>query len=179
MAGLISTTRAIELQPALEAYTTAEIEAVIDSVSAFIENYCGRKFAQETVTNELGRTDQFGYFYLARTPVTGSITLKDSRDQTIETYVLNTVSGEVYCPSRPDQYLKASYLGGYATMPPGVEVAVASMTLRACERLRRATDVAATQIGTVKTDYATYLGFKDAMDGTVKALLSPFWRGSL
>lgn len=175
--GLITATRAIELQPTLEAFTMAEIEATINAVSTFVENYCGRIFSQTTVVDEVIRTDQFGYHFLSRTPITsGSVTLKTYENQTLEAWILNTNSGELYCPSFPDQYLKVSYQGGYASAPSGLEVAVASMTLRACERLRRATGIASSQIGTVKTDFVTDSGFNDLLDSSIKALLSPFVR---
>lgn len=174
--GLITATRAIELQPTLEAFTMAEIEATINAVSTFVENYCGRIFSQTTVVDEVIRTDQFGYHFLSRTPITsGSVTLKTYENQTLEAWILNTNSGELYCSSTPDQYLKISYQGGYAAMPSGIEVATAALTLRQLERLKRPIGLASSRIGSVETSFVTVEGDR-LLDSSIKALLSPFVR---
>lgn len=177
--GLITATRAIELQPNLEAYTMAEVEATINAVSTFVENFCGRIFTQTTVVDEVIRTDQFGYHFLARTPVTsGTVTLKSYQNQTLEGWILDTVSGELYCPSFSDQYLKISYQGGYASIPSGLEVAIAAITLRQIERLKRPIGLSSSKIGTVESSFATVTG-DNILDSAIKALLSPFVRAGV
>lgn len=176
--GLITATRAIELQPTLEAFAMAEIEATINAVSTFVENYCGRIFSQTTVIDEVIRTDQFGYHFLSRTPITsGSVTLKTYENQTLEAWILNTVSGELFCPSFADQFLKISYQGGYASMPAGLEVAVAAIALRQLEQLKRPIGLSTSRIGSVESSFSAVEGDR-VLNSSIKAMLSPFVRAS-
>jgi len=177
--GLITTTRAIEIQPALEAFSTAEIQTAIDSASKFVESWCGRIFSLETVVNEVIRTDQFGYHFLARTPVISGTLSLTFEGASVEAFVVNNNSGELYCPGYPDRYLKVSYQGGYATIPAGIELAVASITLRMLERLKMSVGISAKEIGSVKTQFVGAGDNYSQIDQSIKAILAPYWRGSL
>lgn len=54
---------------------TTVIESLIDSVTAYIENYCGRRFKQTTYTNEEYDGDGSGFIVLKQFPVS-SVSLK-------------------------------------------------------------------------------------------------------
>jgi len=131
------------------------------------------------VVNEVIRTDQFGYHFLARTPVISGTLSLTFEGASVEAFIVNNISGELYCPSFPDRYLKVSYQGGYATIPAGIELAVASISLRMIERLRKPVGISSSQIGSVKTDFATDGTNHDFLDTSIKAILAPYWRGSL
>lgn len=179
---LISAARAIELQPALESYSTAEIIAALESVSAAIETRCGRKFAFATVVNQVVETDQFGYTWINRPPiVSGSFSVVSMADNSVGMYwTLNTDTGEFCIRSRPNNFLKVSFQGGFSTIPAGVELATAAMALRLLTKLPRLGSVASIQIGSETVSYSVTGAEKyELFDTAVMTLLSPFILGSL
>lgn len=176
--GLITTSRAIELQPALESYSTAEISAAIDSVSAAIESRCNRKFAQATLTDEVIETDQFGYAWIARPPITAnSFSVKNLTGSALIFWTLNNSTGEFFMRSHPNSYLKVSYQGGFATMPAGIELATAAMALRLLSRLPKMGGVSSYQIGSESVSFQA--NANDLFDASIMALLGPYISGSL
>jgi len=179
---LITPSRAIELQPALESYSTAEIAAALESVSAAIESRCNRKFAQATVVDQVIETDQYGYTWLNRPPITaGSFSVKMlTGTANLTGFILNTESGELILKSHPNHYLKASFQGGFATIPAGVELAAAAMTLRLLTRLPRLGSVSQIQIGSETTAFSVTGAEKyELFDPAILHILGPYILGGL
>ena len=176
---LCTTARAIEIQPALESYSTAEIAAALESVSAAIETRCGRKFGQSTVVDQVIETDQYGYTWLNRPPITaGTFSVKSMADNALGTFwSLNMSTGEFHIRSQPNQFLKVSFQGGFATIPAVVELAASSMALRLLQRLPKMGGIAKYQIGSESVDFQQ--NANDLFDAAILTILGPYMLGSL
>lgn len=176
---LITPSRAIELQPALESYSTAEIAAALESVSAAIESRCNRKFAQATVVDQVIETDQYGYSWINRPPITsGTFSVKSMADNALGIFwTLNNETGEFFIRSQPNRFLKISFQGGFATMPAGIELAAATLSFRLLQRLPKLGGVAKYQIGSESVDFQQ--NANDLFDAAVLTILSPYILGGL
>lgn len=175
MASLITAARAIELQPDLQSFSTTEINAMLDATSETVESLCGRKFALTAVTNESLETDQYGYGYLKRTPYVSGLTIQTLQNVTIQNYLLNNDTGELFLPTNKSQLLKVSYTGGFATLPPAVELAVSSLAKRQLDRLGTAGNITSKEIGSVKIAYGSQVR-SVVIDESINTLLGPYMR---
>lgn len=157
MSALITNDRAIALVPQLASASTDQLTAQLDSASAIIEAVCNRKFAFAEVVEEPIVTDVYGYAWLQRIPVlSDTLTLTDLEDTAVGRWRLDTVSGELWAPSYPARHLKASYEGGFVTLPAELELAVANLARISIVRQSSQADgeIASKEIGSVKITYA-------------------------
>lgn len=176
---LITPQRAVDLVPQLTKLTPDRLAAHLDTASTTIESACCRKFAFATVTNESVRTDNYGVAWLERTPiVSGTLTLTDLKETAVNRWRLDTESGELNAPSFRDAFLLASYQGGYATIPPPIELAVASLARIDADRSasQASGEIASKQIGKVAVTYANISTMQaiPAIPKFVMDLIAPF-----
>ena len=172
MPSLITNDRAAQLVPQLSSVPTDQLTAQLASASAVIEAVCNRKFACGYVVEEAILTDVYGCVWLQRTPVvSGTLLLTDLDDVAINRWRLDTASGELQTPSHRSRHLKASYQGGYSTLPAELELAVANLARIAITRDASQADgeIAAKEIGSVKITYANLseIGMSDAVPKSI------------
>lgn len=153
---LITSERAVALVPQLAKMSSETLAAYLDAASNLIETACGRRFAFAEVVDETVRTDVYGSAWLERSPVsTGTLSLRDLDGTSIGRWRLDTECGELDVPGRPCRILLASYEGGFATIPPEIELAVANFARYRVERDQSvsAGEIVSKEIGSVKITY--------------------------
>lgn len=113
---------------------------IIDSVSAFVENYCNRTFDSTTYTNEVYDGTGTIYLRLKNYPITTFTRLQerarwDNTDdwETIssQNYYYDTNEGVITKTSNfsmGKQNYRVTYVAGYSTIPADLQLAVWQMT---------------------------------------------------
>lgn len=155
MASLVNYARAVVLVPALGSLPQAQVEAYLDAATESIEEACGRGFAKQAVTAENARPDQLGRSWLWRVPVdpAQTVTLTDNAGTAIS-FLLENERGELITPGVIEgDIVKASYTGGFAVVPPAVELAVTNQAKRRIDRDAQAGAITSKKIGSVEIQF--------------------------
>lgn len=155
MPSLVTYNRAKDLVPALGSLPQTQVDAYLDAASEAIEEACGRGFAQAIVTEENARTDQYGRAWLWRNPVdpTYAMTVTDNAGVPVS-FMLENSLGELIVPGMgTDGVVKVTYRGGFALIPPSVELAVSNLARRRIEAEGDTSRIAMKVVGSTTISY--------------------------